>query len=973
METYRHFHALLKEQLNSTARFLPAAFHVHSPDSYDWGRGTTDEGAAPDFSGQQGQRRFLDSLVEAGLELVCVTDHMKADYACSLAKLAATRDDITVLPGMEISCTVLPAARERIHVLVVFPAGTEPDVFERLFHSQVDLPSMAARRGDEEVRFDSLRELRDQVHNAGGLLVLAHVDASPRGHRAYVRSVRGESATMFANDAKSRQVIRDISSEYAEHLVALAPHAVEVMHAIDRHHYSEFTTADGHTHGFPCIARSDHHHVDAFGDQEAVTYIKVSRSDLACVKQALNFYATRVRFPDNVPTSAAPRIVGVRLRGAGLFADSTIAMSENLTCLIGARGCGKSTVIEALRYVLGQRPLLETGESSGHSFADLAIATQNANLRDTEIELIYEADGEQHVLAATFDRGNPLASRAFSMAGEDLQIPASHIPTRFPARIFSWSELETLGRDPALQRTVVDRLAGEVPGLLQEVATVQVELRANRDNVADTCRTLRELLAARDGALRCYSERAQAYKRLNTPEVRALFEQLDDRRARISLLEGVLTHLRTLREQTAQWGGVEVAQQITAFVGKASGAVRAWWSERLEAQANLAELEADMAVAAEAAGSALDSRILIIQDAIDGQRAAVSEHEKHIREQTQATSDVAIQSDQRETARVKLEAAQALRHNYQTAIATLWAQLGERAVLLKRRTEFVAQVSAARIREANKLGGRLEGLGAAEGTPAIAITVGADQDRARVVAFLHTFLNPDRGGQYKAQQIPERLATVDPVTVAWAILTGDASLLVGGHALTDREATRLVQAFQLFTEDPAAGVTCVSDDLCEVLELQEQAPDDLVRILSGGRPVDELSPGGRSSVMLPLVALSDNVPLIIDQPEDNLDNRMVGRTLSSILANLKEHRQVVVTTHNPNIVVGGDAEQVVVMSAPDSRSARVETTGSIDDPGVIESVIKIMEGGKEAFEERHRRYSAHAFVGGASASVDETR
>ncbi len=108
--------------------------------------------------------------------------------------------------------------------------------------------------------------------------------------------------------------------------------------------------------------------------------------------------------------------------------------------------------------------------------------------------------------------------------------------------------------------------------------------------------------------------------------------------------------------------------------------------------------------------------------------------------------------------------------------------------------------------------------------------------------------------------------------------------------------------------------------------------------------------------MLPLIALSDEVPLIIDQPEDNLDNRMVGQTLSSILARLKEHRQIIVTTHNPNIVVGGDAEQVVVLDAPTSRSAQVETTGNIDRPEIIDAVIKIMEGGREAFQERSRRY-----------------
>ena len=189
-----------------------------------------------------------------------------------------------------------------------------------------------------------------------------------------------------------------------------------------------------------------------------------------------------------------------------------------------------------------------------------------------------------------------------------------------------------------------------------------------------------------------------------------------------------------------------------------------------------------------------------------------------------------------------------------------------------------------------------------------------------------------------------------------AILTKAGTELAGEGQLTTSEAERLVQAFDVFPDDEAAAVTRVDPSLDELLVLQEQRVEDLVRIESDGRSVDRLSPGGRSSAMLPLIALSDHVPLIIDQPEDNLDNRMVGQTLSSILSKLKEHRQIIVTTHNPNIVVGGDAEQVVVLDAPDAESARVESTGSIDDPAIIDAVIKIMEGGREAFEERRRRY-----------------
>jgi ABC-type enterochelin transport system ATPase subunit len=140
------------------------------------------------------------------------------------------------------------------------------------------------------------------------------------------------------------------------------------------------------------------------------------------------------------------------------------------------------------------------------------------------------------------------------------------------------------------------------------------------------------------------------------------------------------------------------------------------------------------------------------------------------------------------------------------------------------------------------------------------------------------------------------------------------------------------------------------------LSLEEKTWDDNLRILLNDRPVDKLSPGQRSSAMLPIVALAETVPLVIDQPEDNLDNRMVGSVLTRILAELKEHRQIIVATHNPNIVVGGDAEQVIVLDAPEARRAEVVQMGSIDAPKIIESVISIIEGGAEAFLTRERRY-----------------
>jgi hypothetical protein len=123
---YRGLNETFEEQLLRTARFVPSAFHVHTVDSHDWGKEAdpqTNDRAR--FQDGEGQDRFLDELVQAGLEVVSITDHMRCRYACDLSQRAARRGDIAVLPGMEVNCTIAPAHRERIHVLVNARRGRE--------------------------------------------------------------------------------------------------------------------------------------------------------------------------------------------------------------------------------------------------------------------------------------------------------------------------------------------------------------------------------------------------------------------------------------------------------------------------------------------------------------------------------------------------------------------------------------------------------------------------------------------------------------------------------------------------------------------------------------------------------------------------------------------------------------------------------------------------------------------------------
>lgn len=122
------------------------------------------------------------------------------------------------------------------------------------------------------------------------------------------------------------------------------------------------------------------------------------------------------------------------------------------------------------------------------------------------------------------------------------------------------------------------------------------------------------------------------------------------------------------------------------------------------------------------------------------------------------------------------------------------------------------------------------------------------------------------------------------------------------------------------------------------------------------RRLDDLSGGQRVSVLLSLLLeTNDERPLVIDQPEDELDNRFLFDTVLPALKRLKGRRQIVVATHNANIVVNGDADQVVQLEAT-ANKGRIAQTGAIEDPAVRDAIVRTVDGGDDAFRLRRLKY-----------------
>ena len=123
------------------------------------------------------------------------------------------------------------------------------------------------------------------------------------------------------------------------------------------------------------------------------------------------------------------------------------------------------------------------------------------------------------------------------------------------------------------------------------------------------------------------------------------------------------------------------------------------------------------------------------------------------------------------------------------------------------------------------------------------------------------------------------------------------------------------------------------------------------------RPLEKLSTGQQCTAILHLLLMRNVDPLIMDQPEDNLDNAFIADRIVAELRSAKIARQFIFATHNANIPVFGDAEWIGVFEASEGQALMpAEAQGAIDVEKVRDSAAMILEGGKTAFNQRKAKY-----------------
>ncbi len=956
----------LLEELNTlrlrTARFRRVALHLHSPDSHDWAANTKEQqrNDRATLLAEGGENRFLAEM-QPHYDLAAITDHMRSSYSTRVSHASSGNAQPIVLPGVEINFRLnelFEAAR--IHMLAIFPEGTTIEKISQIYSEQNHIPEDNKRTGQEDVRNLELKEMVRRIHKLGGLCIGAHIE-NAAGLRHRLRSTTKDVLQLVADsEGQPDERAVNLSENLRNYMFESGLDAIEITKPEHSAHYI-WKSQDGTTKFIPCLLTTDAHSVEAF-TQDRATHLKMTTLGIAGLRQAFSFPETRIRFPQGLVDSPDERVLGIQVTGNhdSFFENVTVAFAENLSCVIGVRGSGKSTLVEALRYAFGYNRTLNLVGDLEHPLREM----QQQNLTGTVIRIPYRLrSGETRILQATYDPKTDYSTKVFDVKGNDCGVANVEQSGEYPLRLFGWSEIEKLGQSASNQRELLDLVVPALTPHLTKRQQIRSDMTINRAEIRKHVQELKTTLAAANGLIRRFREFQNDLATLNSPQVRSAFAELDNNKEKVKLVELLIQNaqsmqisLSTIRADTLFTGVDQMMQSVSTEVVD-------WFRSAtlgaLELPATQSTIQSQVAI--------IEKTLIDYLSRLQAEAALLGVRQQEIigelKKQFEADTNAERIFELRANAEKRLQSAVALRRSY----LDIWGkfdmafsvrrQLGSelervQSIITKTRQEHNSAVE----RELNRF------------LPAdmrVAIDFKPSGDNH---ALGELVARPKMFGAkgHSAKRIRSAVESyMTPISFAEASVQSDFSTLIHRNVLVDgkeqqfsrEDAMTCCDKMRLFDHDTDADVKLIREEALEyLLDVYETEWDDRAAILLNDAPVNERSPGQRSSALLPLIALAETTPLVIDQPEDNLDKRLIGSVLMNVLASLKEKRQIIVCTHDPNILVGGDAEQVIHLEADSDRKARVGNHGSIDNDDIVATVVDLLEGGAEAFAGRQRRY-----------------
>ncbi len=920
------FRDVLKK--NNGANFYLSDLHIHTP--ADKSKNYNMKGEQKKMSDANWCRNYVQKIIDAAylkkLEIIAITDHNSVEWIDYFYEELRNieppggQKKIIMFPGFEVNTN----SGSGVHIICLFEPNTSKTKLDEYLSALFEAGERFDSNGYPKLAKKNCIETIEFCQNNGGICIGAHSLNDNGILSGYGSQPRVEN---FINPQL-------LAIEIPGSKNKLTGFNKNVIEGRDANYKRERKLA--------VINSSDADSLEKIG--EKTTYIKMSSISIEGLREGFLDWQSRIRLKEEHQKNNFSKILCIYWDGADCFLKYQLFhFNDNLNTIIGGKGTGKSTIIETLRYVFDQVPKSPQAKKSFNEIIkDVFKSGSTAKV------LVYSSQYDRHYLIERSYPGQPVIKiideeklkqekKILEKEILDISIDSISIP-----EIYGQKEIYDISDNPAFQFELIDRFLNKnFKKYIKEEKDISEQLRVNKKDIIKVSDILNKIDENRK-ELNSINEMKKKYKDCGVDErLRKQRNYVKEKNIFIRSKEKIQ----------------ELSENFEDFFGSLDTNISYISDDLIKTLPNVNLLK-DLKKILENTLSSIESKQVEIHKVIKSARFKIEgiqtdwepNYQKQLKDYQNTINDLKkdnIPLDPVEF--MKLETREnlikSIVEDFKKYQKEQFELIGNRNKLLKKLNEIRLKQFEERKKVEDLINKKLEGV--------IRIKIKYAANRTDFINHILSYssrYNRIMKEPIKKMVYDEKFNTrlfVDSFRKGEQSLIQDLGLTPGTAASLYR-AIPLEDYYDLETKSFKSKTSIKLYIGPPDIENAKKKSEDF-------RETNHLSKGQKCTAILTLILLKSENPLVIDQPEDDLDNRFVVDDVVKRLRSEKENRQFIIATHNANITISADSELIIALDA-DNKKGREIAFGSIDDRKIKEAVGRIIEGGKAVFLLRKEKY-----------------
>lgn len=674
------------------------------------------------------------------------------------------------------------------------------------------------------------------------------------------------------------------------------------------------------------------HHIDGIGSK--YSWIKMSDISLEGIRQALLDPESRILNvekvddnQDNPNQVEHSYISGIEIKRLKHINNINIRLSPNLNCIVGPRGSGKSTLIESIKVAIDNATLSNTKILSKtyqkdseinlyYNFGDNSKYLINTKKVNTKLEIKVDSEQEKNISNPPKFNSTIFGQKEiYNLVDEDINIDTNDISPI----------LKQIDNNITHDKTYIDE---SIINKLDEIKSLVKDLQTSKKKLSNLSQVKSEVEKT--------SNRLEKFRTTGILEKKEKLDKLENQfnniRESVNLIYEIKSNLtKELELKLDNYKDLDIDKneklinELNESVSKELDIIK----QKLfifNTESNQMFKSISNCILNSNLNKEINNVKKEYEKIIDDNKEIDVTKYKELVIEDKKNRDNLIKLEQ------ELSQLSSIKQNIKQKIDEYVEELGK---LTQKRNEVVDEINS----KAENISLSIEGLSNGE----------------RWLKEIRKELGKKDSFESSFRSLYDALFPQDKIDIAkykeWLMFlltseTGD---------ITDICSEIKDQKFKAIWNDK-----CKTNTLSSLFEIKLEDKIN-INIVNGKQELNILdgSPGQKSASILAFILSQGNDPLIIDQPEDDLDNSLIIKLVVDNIRKQKQNRQIIIVTHNPNIPVLGDAEGIIMLDRDESGSVSLrdnKKAGCIEEKTIKSGICDIMEGGIEAFKRRESKY-----------------